>query len=52
MIVLRALPWFAHVPPTNERSVEAIFLPLAFATCASNQPDKAEKTFQQNSSKT
>ena len=39
-----ALPWFAHVPPTNERSVEAIF---ATGVCylRLNQPDKAEKLF-------
>jgi tetratricopeptide (TPR) repeat protein len=37
-----ALPWFARVPPTNERSVEAIF---ATGVCylRLNQPDKAEK---------
>jgi tetratricopeptide (TPR) repeat protein len=39
-----ALPWFARVPPTNERSVEAIF---ASGVCdlRLNQPDKAEKVF-------
>jgi len=39
-----AMPWFAHVPPTNERSVEAIF---AIGVCylRLNQPDKAEKLF-------
>jgi len=39
-----ALPWFARVPPTNERSVEAIF---ATGVCylRLNQPDKAEKLF-------
>jgi tetratricopeptide (TPR) repeat protein len=39
-----SLPWFAHVPPTNERSVEAIF---ATGVCdlRLNQPDKAEKVF-------
>jgi tetratricopeptide (TPR) repeat protein/TolB-like protein len=39
-----ALPWFARVPPTNERSVEAIF---ATGVCdlRLNQPDKAEKVF-------
>jgi tetratricopeptide (TPR) repeat protein/TolB-like protein len=39
-----ALPWFARVPPTNERSVEAIF---AAGVCylRLNQPDKAEKVF-------
>ncbi len=39
-----ALPWFARVPPTNERSVEAIF---ATGVCCLrlNQPDKAEKLF-------
>ena len=39
-----ALPWFTRVPPTNERSVEAIF---ATGVCylRLNQPDKAEKVF-------
>jgi tetratricopeptide (TPR) repeat protein len=39
-----ALTWFARVPPTNERSVEAIF---ATGVCylRLNQPDKAEKVF-------
>jgi tetratricopeptide (TPR) repeat protein len=39
-----ALPWFARVPPTNERSVETIF---ATGVChlSLNQPDKAEKIF-------
>jgi tetratricopeptide (TPR) repeat protein len=39
-----ALPWFARVPPTNERGVEAIF---ATGVChlRLNQPDKAEKVF-------
>jgi Tfp pilus assembly protein PilF len=39
-----ALPWFAHVPSANERSVEAIF---ATGVCylRLNQPDKAEKVF-------
>jgi tetratricopeptide (TPR) repeat protein/TolB-like protein len=39
-----ALPWLARVPPTNERSVEAIF---ATGVCdlRLNQPDKAEKVF-------
>ena len=39
-----ALPWFARVPPTSERSVEAIF---ATGVCylRLNQPDKAEKVF-------
>jgi tetratricopeptide (TPR) repeat protein len=39
-----ALPWFARVPSTNERSVEAIF---ATGVChlRLNQPDKAEKVF-------
>jgi tetratricopeptide (TPR) repeat protein/TolB-like protein len=39
-----ALPWFARVPPANERSVEAIF---ASGVCdlRLNQPDKAEKVF-------
>jgi tetratricopeptide (TPR) repeat protein len=39
-----ALPWFARVPPANERSVEAIF---ATGVCylRLNQPDKAEKVF-------
>ena len=39
-----ALPWFARVPPTNERSVEAIF---ATGVCylRLNQPEKAEKVF-------
>ncbi|HEV2102124.1 MAG TPA: tetratricopeptide repeat protein [Candidatus Acidoferrum sp.] len=39
-----ALPWFARVPPSNERGVEAIF---ATGVCdlRLNQPDKAEKVF-------
>ena len=39
-----ALPWFARVLPTNDRSVEAIF---ATGVCylRLNQPDKAEKVF-------
>lgn len=39
-----ALPWFARVPPANERGVEAIF---ATGVCdlRLNQPDKAEKVF-------
>ena len=39
-----ALPWFVRVPPTNERSVEAIF---ATGVCdlRLNQPEKAEKVF-------
>jgi len=39
-----ALTWFARVPPTNERSVEAIF---ATGVCylRLNQADKAEKVF-------
>jgi tetratricopeptide (TPR) repeat protein/TolB-like protein len=39
-----ALPFFARVPPTNERSVEAVF---ATGVCQLrlNQPDKAEKVF-------
>src|SRR5579864_7849185 len=39
-----ALPWFARVPPTNERGVEAIF---ATGVChlRLNQPDKAERVF-------
>jgi tetratricopeptide (TPR) repeat protein len=39
-----ALPWFARVPPANERSVESIF---ATGVCdlRLNQPDKAEKVF-------
>ena len=39
-----ALPWFARVPPANERGIEAIF---ATGVCdlRLNQPDKAEKVF-------
>jgi len=39
-----ALTWFARVPPSHERSVEAIF---ASGVCylQLNQPDKAEKVF-------
>ena len=39
-----ALPWFARVPPANERGIEAIF---ATGVCDHrlNQPDKAEKVF-------
>ncbi len=39
-----ALAWFARVPPSHERSVEAIF---ASGVCdlQLNQPDKAEKVF-------
>jgi tetratricopeptide (TPR) repeat protein len=39
-----ALPWFARVPPANERSIEAIF---ATGVCdlRLNQSDKAEKVF-------
>jgi tetratricopeptide (TPR) repeat protein len=39
-----ALPWFARVPPANDRSVEAVF---ATGVCdlRLNQPDKAEKIF-------
>jgi tetratricopeptide (TPR) repeat protein len=39
-----ALPWFVRVPPTNERSIEAVF---ATGVCDMrlNQPDKAEKVF-------
>ena len=39
-----ALTWLARVPPTNERSVEAIF---ATGVCylRLNQPEKAEKVF-------
>jgi tetratricopeptide (TPR) repeat protein len=39
-----ALPWFARIPPTNERSVEAIF---ATGVCdlRLNQPDKAQRVF-------
>src|ERR1700675_1076693 len=39
-----ALPWFARVPPTNERSVEAIFA-TGVCNLSLNQPDKAEKVF-------
>ena len=39
-----ALPWFARVPPTNERSVEAIFV-TGVCHLSLNQPDKAEKVF-------
>lgn len=40
----QALTWFARVPPTHERSAEAIF---ATGVCylRVNQPEKAEKTF-------
>lgn len=40
----QAVNWFAHVPPTHERSAEAIF---ATGVCylRINQPEKAEKTF-------
>jgi tetratricopeptide (TPR) repeat protein/TolB-like protein len=37
-----ALPWFARVPPTNERSVEAIF-ETGVCHLSLNQPDKAER---------
>jgi tetratricopeptide (TPR) repeat protein len=39
-----ALPWFARVPPTHQRSVEAIF---ATGVCRLKlgQPDKAEQVF-------
>jgi tetratricopeptide (TPR) repeat protein/TolB-like protein len=39
-----ALPWFARVPPANERGIEAIF---ATGVCdlRLNQPDKAERVF-------
>ena len=39
-----ALNWFARIPATNERSIEAIF---ASGVCylRINQPEKAEKTF-------
>jgi tetratricopeptide (TPR) repeat protein/TolB-like protein len=39
-----ALPWFARVPPSNERSVEAIF-DTGVCHLRLNQPDKAEKVF-------
>jgi tetratricopeptide (TPR) repeat protein len=39
-----ALPWFARVPSTNERSVEAIFS-TGVCHLRLNQPDKAEKVF-------
>jgi len=40
----QALSWFARVPPTHERSAEAIF---ATGVCylRINQPERAEKTF-------
>ena len=40
----QALNWFAHVPPTHERSAEAVF---AAGVCylRINQPEKAERTF-------
>lgn len=40
----QALNWFAHVPPTHERSAEAIF---ASGVCylRINQPERAEKVF-------
>ena len=39
-----ALPWFARVPPSNDRGIEAIF---ATGVCdlRLNQPEKAEKVF-------
>jgi tetratricopeptide (TPR) repeat protein/TolB-like protein len=39
-----ALPWFAHVPKTHQRYVEAVF---ATGVCRLqlNQPDKAEEVF-------
>src|SRR5882757_1812343 len=39
-----ALPWFARVLPTNERSVEAIFA-TGVCNLSLNQPDRAEKIF-------
>lgn len=39
-----ALPWFARVLPTNERSVEAIFA-TGVCNLSLNQPDRAEKVF-------
>ena len=40
----QALSWFARVPPTHERSAEAVF---ATGVCflRINQPEKAERTF-------
>src|SRR5215470_6075055 len=40
----QAVNWFAHVPPTHERSAEAVF---ASGICylRINQPEKAEKAF-------
>ena len=40
----QALNWFARVPPTHERSAEAVF---ASGVCylRMNQPEKADKTF-------
>ncbi|HET7106344.1 MAG TPA: tetratricopeptide repeat protein [Candidatus Acidoferrum sp.] len=39
-----ALPWFARVLPTNERSVEAIFA-TGVCNLSLNQPERAEKVF-------
>jgi len=39
-----ALTWFARVPPTHERSVEAIF-DSGVCELRMNQPEKAEKVF-------
>lgn len=40
----QALTWFARVPPTHERSAEAIF-DTGVCYLHTNQPEKAEKTF-------
>jgi len=40
----QALTWFARVPPTHERSAEAIFY-AGVCYLRLNQPDKAERTF-------
>jgi tetratricopeptide (TPR) repeat protein len=39
-----ALPWFARVPKTNSRYVEAIFA-IGVCRLQLNQPDKAEESF-------
>ena len=44
MIAVRRCTWFAHVPATHERSVEAIF-DSGVCELRMNQPEKAEKAF-------
>jgi tetratricopeptide (TPR) repeat protein/TolB-like protein len=39
-----ALPWFAHVPRTDHRYVEAVFA-IGVCRLQLNQPDKAEEVF-------